>query len=90
MTIQPRVKLIANLVFLLVCGGLLLFLLNAPPETTKKLPADPTHLKFYAMGKKEAEKFCEPCHNPKGEAPLPPAHPPKYRCLFCHKKQPRP
>jgi hypothetical protein len=39
------------------------------------------------MEKKAAEKFCEECHNPEGEAgPLPKDHPPKYRCLFCHKK----
>jgi hypothetical protein len=30
--------------------------------------------------------LCGPCHNPEGEAPLPEGHPPKYRCLFCHKK----
>ena len=79
-------KLLINLLFALVCGAILLFLWNAPPETTKKLPHDETHEKFHAMGKKEAEKFCENCHNPEGIAPLPKGHPPKYRCLFCHKK----
>jgi hypothetical protein len=38
------------------------------------------------MDKKAAEKFCEECHNPEGVAPLPENHPPKYRCLFCHKR----
>jgi hypothetical protein len=39
------------------------------------------------MGKKEAEQFCESCHAPGKEAPLPDNHPPKYRCLFCHKRK---
>jgi hypothetical protein len=38
------------------------------------------------MGKKEAEKFCAECHAPDKVAPLPEDHPPKYRCLFCHKR----
>jgi cytochrome c553 len=75
-----------NMLFLLVCGAILLFLWNAPAETTKKLPQDAIHLKFHTMEKKDAEKFCEECHNPKGEVPLPKNHPPKYRCLFCHKQ----
>ena len=41
---------------------------------------------IFLYGKKEAEKFCGECHNPDGAAPLPDGHPPKYRCLFCHKK----
>ncbi|MBU0729312.1 MAG: hypothetical protein KKE17_06550 [Proteobacteria bacterium] len=72
--------------FIAVCIGVFLFLWNAPPSTTAKLPADEVHKKYYPLGKKEAEKECESCHNPKGEAPLPEGHPPKYRCLFCHKK----
>lgn len=79
-------SMIYNILFIVICGGLLLFLLNAPEETTKRLPNDDLHAKFQTLDKKEAEKFCEPCHNPQGEAPLPDHHPPKYRCLFCHKK----
>jgi hypothetical protein len=75
-----------NLMFLLICGGILLFLYNAPPETTAKLPHDEIHNKYFDMGKKEAEKECENCHKPTGDAPLPKDHPPKYRCLFCHKR----
>ncbi len=78
-------SMLYNLLFVIVGIGILLFLWNAPPETTKRLPNDATHQRFYHMEKKEAEKFCENCHNPKGEAPLPKDHPPKYRCLFCHK-----
>lgn len=78
---------IYNVIFLVVGIGVVLFLYNAPEETTKRLPADEIHDRFMVMDKKEAEKFCEPCHNPEGEAPLPLDHPPKYRCLFCHKKQ---
>ncbi len=79
-------KIISNVVFLFVCGALLIFLLNAPEETTKRLPQDDNHNKFHTMDKKEAEKFCDECHNPEGEVPLPEGHPPKYRCIFCHKQ----
>jgi hypothetical protein len=41
---------------------------------------------FFKPAKKEAEKLCEPCHNAQG-IKLPPNHPPKHRCLFCHKLQ---
>ncbi len=78
--------LIYNILFITICAGLLLFLLNAPEETTTRLPQDSTHNKYQAMEKKQAEAFCEECHYPKGESPLPQGHPPKYRCLFCHKK----
>jgi len=78
--------LIYNLIFILVCGGLFLFLLRAPEETTKFLPNDEDHAKFMKMDKKAAEKFCDECHSPDGIAPLPEKHPPKYRCLFCHKR----
>ena len=78
--------LIYNLLFVVVCAGLFLFLWNAPEETTKHLPNDDVHAKFMKMDKKEAEKFCEECHSPEGEAPRPEGHPPKYRCLFCHKR----
>lgn len=86
----PKKKtILLNGVFIIFCLGIFLFLWNAPPETTAKLPHDEQHEKFFAMGKKEAEKFCESCHNPDGMAPMPEDHPPKYRCLFCHKREPK-
>ncbi len=39
---------------------------------------------FFKPDKKAAEVFCEPCHRAKN-VPFPPNHPPKNRCLFCHK-----
>ncbi len=78
--------MIYNVLFLAVCAGLFLFLWNAPPETTKKLPVDEIHRQFHGMDKKRAEQFCEKCHNPDAEVPLPKKHPPKYRCLLCHKQ----
>ena len=39
---------------------------------------------FFRPAKKDAEQLCEPCHQQYG-IKLPPNHPPKYRCLFCHK-----
>ena len=60
----------------------------APKESTHKVPFDDIHQKFYTVvkeqGKKAAEKFCENCHNP-AQMPLPKGHPPKARCLLCHK-----
>ena len=78
--------LIYNLIFILVCDGLFLFLWRAPEETTKYLPNDEDHVRFMKMEKKAAEKFCGECHSPDGVAPLDDDHPPKYRCLFCHKR----
>lgn len=75
-----------NILFIAGCAAILVFLLKAPPESTTKLPKDENHLQFYAMDKKEAEKHCTACHAPEGQVPLPDGHPPKYRCLFCHKK----
>lgn len=39
---------------------------------------------FFKPDKKGAEKLCEPCHSQQG-VKLPSGHPPKHRCLFCHK-----
>ena len=39
---------------------------------------------FFRPAKKDAEKLCEPCHT-QNNIKLPPNHPPKHRCLFCHK-----
>lgn len=75
---------------LLLIGALaiILFLVAAPDETTKRVPSDETHQRFYSLvqaeGKKAAEKFCEECHN-EDQVAFPKDHPPKFRCLFCHK-----
>ena len=84
---KRRNILIYNLIFIVICGGLFMFLWNAPEETTTYLPNNDDHAKFMKMDKKEAEKFCDECHSPDGVAPLPEDHPPKYRCLFCHKRE---
>ncbi len=74
----------------LIIGGLaiLIFLWMAPEESTHPVPRDETHLRFFDIvkqdGKKAAEKFCEECHND-SNVPFPEDHPPKARCLFCHK-----
>ena len=86
MTTRQR-TILYNILFFVACGGILLFLLNAPPETTRPLPHDQDHERFMTMGKKEAERSCESCHGPTGVSPLPANHPPKYRCLFCHKRK---
>lgn len=43
---------------------------------------------FYKPDKKGAEQLCEPCHQ-SNNVPYPPNHPPKNRCLFCHKLKQR-
>ncbi|MCK5340077.1 MAG: hypothetical protein KAJ60_03335 [Desulfobulbaceae bacterium] len=78
--------LLYNIIFLGCCIGIFLFLWNAPPETTPKLPHDDEHNRFFEMPKKVAEKECDACHSSDGDVPRPENHPPKYRCLFCHKK----
>jgi len=83
---NPNKRTLFNLLFLAVCAAILIFLLKAPPESTARLPKDEIHLRFHPMDKKEAEKHCAACHASEGQAPLPANHPPKYRCLFCHKK----
>ena len=83
---KPKKTIFYNIIFLVVCGGLFLFLWNAPPETTAFLPHDDNHERFMTMKKKAAEKFCGECHGTEVGNPLPDDHPPKYRCLFCHKR----
>lgn len=79
-----------DIMLLIGAVAIVLFLLAAPDETTKRVPTDDTHQKFYSLvktdGKKAAEKFCEDCHNEEQVA-FPKDHPPKFRCLFCHKLQ---
>jgi len=59
---------------------------------TTRVPFDDNHRRFYGIvheeGKKAAEKYCGECHNEEG-IPFPPDHPPKFRCLFCHKLEDR-
>lgn len=85
-TYNPRKNMFFHILFIVTCLGIFLFLWFAPQETTPKLPHDENHAAFFGIDKKEAEKHCEKCHNPEGEKPLPEKHPPKYRCLFCHKR----
>ncbi len=83
---KTKKTFVYNLLFLAVCAGLFLFLWNAPPETTAHLPNNDDHAQFMTMKKKEAERHCNKCHAKDAMAPLPKDHPPKYRCLFCHKR----
>ncbi len=76
-------------IMLLIGAALLLtFLWMAPEESTRRVPADEIHQRFYELvrqdGKKAAEKFCEDCHNAE-QVPFPQDHPSKIRCLLCHK-----
>jgi hypothetical protein len=73
--------------FIVFCVSIFLFLWNAPPETTAKMPRDENHIPFYDLDRKVAEQKCDSCHQPEGISPLPVEHPPTFRCLFCHKKE---
>ncbi|RQW86924.1 MAG: cytochrome C [Geobacter sp.] len=76
--------------FIALVGAVLaIVLLISGEEKTKKVPFDELHRPFYEIfkqtgSKSESEKGCEVCHND-ATRPLPKGHPPKNRCLFCHK-----
>jgi hypothetical protein len=69
---------------------------NVPHDATHKIVYDAAYRNapapdatlftraFFKPDKKGAEVYCEPCHKEKG-VPFPPNHPPKNRCLLCHK-----
>lgn len=75
-----------TIAFLVLCGAILFFLWRAPEESTARLPHDENHERFFSMEEKEAEKHCGKCHGEDKMVPFPENHPPKYRCLFCHKR----
>lgn len=79
-----------DLILIAIGVAIIAILWAAPEETTTRIPTDETHKPYYEMvkteGKKAAEKHCEKCHNDQGVL-FPPDHPPKFRCLFCHKLQ---
>jgi hypothetical protein len=83
---KKKKSLLINIAFVAVSIGILVFLLKAPEKTTASLPHDDDHNRFFAMKKKAAGKLCVECHTPEGVYPLPEDHPPKYRCLFCHRR----
>ena len=56
-------------------------------DSSEKMFELADRLKALRDEKKEAEQFCESCHGPGKQKPLPVTHPPKYRCLFCHKRK---
>ncbi len=85
-TPKKKKSLLINIVFVGVLLGILAFLLRAPEITTPTLPHDDDHERFFAMKKKAAGKLCVECHTPEGIYPLPEDHPPKLRCLFCHRR----
>ncbi|PLX80258.1 MAG: cytochrome c [Desulfuromonas sp.] len=84
MAFQKRDLLFVSLI-VVVLG---IFIAISGEEKTTRVPYDDLHKKFYPIikedGKKAGEKFCGECHNPDG-VPFAADHPPKFRCLFCHK-----
>ena len=81
-------KRMLNVAFGLLSIGIIAVLAFAPEETTSALPRDEKHAVFFTIkSKKQAEKGCSSCHGDGQVAELSKEHPPKYRCLFCHKRQ---
>ncbi len=76
--------------FIALMGAVvLIFILISGKEKTKKVPYDEAHRPFYDLLKKtgskiETEKGCVSCHND-ANIPFPKGHPPKNRCLLCHR-----
>ena len=79
-----------DLLLLTIGVAIVAFLWVAPEATTTRFPVDDTHKPYNEIvkkdGKKAAEKHCGECHNEQGVT-FPKGHPPKFRCLFCHKLQ---
>ncbi|MCK5436509.1 MAG: hypothetical protein KAI90_00770, partial [Desulfobulbaceae bacterium] len=68
---KSKKVILLNILFIVVCGGIFLFLWNAPPETTPKFLHSTDHDELYKIKKKKAEKLCLDCHKEKGTAPIP-------------------
>ncbi|MDA8429019.1 MAG: cytochrome C [Geobacteraceae bacterium] len=73
----------------LIVVVLAIFIGISGKEKTKRVPLDDKHRPFYETyakthDKQETEKGCETCHN-ENVIKFPPNHPPKNRCLLCHK-----
>jgi hypothetical protein len=77
-----------DLAFAAIAVAIVGVLLLAPPESTIRVPDDDSHRELAALqerqGKKATEEVCRTCHNDT-DLPLSKDHPPKHRCLFCHK-----
>lgn len=75
----------------IICAVLAVVILISGEETTRKVPNDGLHRPAYDVlaktgSKREAEKGCESCHNDR-QVRFPANHPPKNRCLLCHKME---
>lgn len=79
------------LFLVIICAVLAVVILISGKETTKKVPYDELHRPAYEVfaksgSKREAEQGCEACHNDQ-QVRFPADHPPKNRCLLCHKME---
>jgi len=79
----------ADVVFIALIPLILLCLwMLTTEQTTLRIPLDDDHIKLIEIyeteGKKAAGKNCSACHGDEA-IPLSENHPPKYRCMFCHK-----
>ena len=48
--------MIVNISFVILCAGILIFLFNAPKETTSPLPHDDIHSRFHTSRAKKRQK----------------------------------
>jgi cytochrome c553 len=88
MTVKQRDWLFIGLIVVILA---VFFSISGKVKTTR-IPIPEDHSRFFEIvakdGKKAAEKFCGECHNDQG-VQFPKDHPPKFRCLFCHKLEER-
>jgi len=79
----------ADILFIILIPLVVLCLwLLTTEQTTVRIPLNDDHYEsletYRTDGKKAAEQVCRTCHGDEG-LPLSEIHPPKYRCMFCHK-----
>ena len=78
-----------HLLFVAICAGVLLVLLNAPEVTTPRLPANDTH------ADRKDYPSCPACHGMDADNAMPEDHynsvgevvQNHLKCYFCHKPQ---
>lgn len=70
-------------VVFIITGVIVVFVLAiAPKETTPKAPNDDIHRSLILA---KDDSSCKNCHGVGTDKPLPPNHPKKDGCHFCHK-----
>lgn len=79
----------SNIIFALICIGVLTVLLMAPPKQGSYYPADEAHLNVAKIStKRNMHEECGKCHFEGGVRPIPETHKKRTRCYGCHTSKP--